>query len=73
MLGMAFHEDRARHRAGNCADHFATLRHLALNLLKRERTCKVGVATKRKRAGWDRNYLIQVLIASDDIQNSIAP
>jgi len=61
VLDMAFDEDRARHRAGNTAANLATLRHLALNLLKNEPTAKLGVANKRKRAGWDRGYLLQVL------------
>ena len=58
---MAFHEDQARHRAGNCAQNLSTLRHVALDLLKTEPTHRLGVANKRKCAGWDRNYLLQVL------------
>lgn len=64
VLDMAFDEDRARHRAGNAAANLATLRHLALNLLNNEPTAKLGVANKRKRAGWDRGYLLQVLTGS---------
>ena len=58
---MAFHEDQARHRAGNCAQNLSTLRHVALDLLKTEPTHRLGVANKRKCAGGDRNYLLQVL------------
>ncbi|HMF58493.1 MAG TPA: ISAs1 family transposase, partial [Pyrinomonadaceae bacterium] len=36
-------------------------RHIALNLLKREKTAKVGVKIKRNKAGWDNNYLLKVL------------
>lgn len=60
-LDVAFHEDRARHRAGNCARNMAILRHMALNLLKSEPTHRLGVANRRKAAGWDRSYLLQVL------------
>jgi predicted transposase YbfD/YdcC len=61
VLDMGFRDDEARHRAGNCARNFATLRHIALDLLKTEPTSKLGVANKRKRAGWDRDYLIHVI------------
>jgi predicted transposase YbfD/YdcC len=60
VLDMAFHEDDARHRAGHLARNFTTLRHFALNLLKRFPDRK-GIAGARKRAGWDRDYLLRVL------------
>lgn len=61
VLDMAFHEDSARHRAGNCAQNLTTLRHVALDLLRSETTNKLGVANRRKCAGWDRSYLLKVL------------
>jgi hypothetical protein len=39
----------------------AVLRHMALNLLRREPGHKRGIKARRKRAGWDRDYLCQVL------------
>jgi hypothetical protein len=30
-------------------------------LLKREKSCKLGVKSKRKKAGWNRDYLLTVL------------
>ncbi len=61
VLDMAFHEDRARQRTGNCAANFSLVRCFALNLVKQEKTCKLGVANKRKRAGWSHDYLMTVL------------
>jgi predicted transposase YbfD/YdcC len=61
VLDMAFREDDARHRAGNCAANLTTLRHFAVNLLKLDTTEKLGVANKRKVAGWNRDYLLHVL------------
>ena len=41
---------------------------MALNMLKQETTSQGGVAAKRKRAGWDEDYLLLVLAR----QNAIA-
>ena len=61
MLDVAFNEDDCRVRVGNAAENFSILRRMALNMLKRESSSKVGVRAKRKRAGWDPDYLITVL------------
>ena len=58
---MAFDEDRSRCRTGHAAENFAIVRHIALNLLKREATKKRGILTKRKRCGWDHDYLLKVI------------
>ena len=61
VLDMAFREDEARHRARHLAENLATLRHFALNLLKRDPDRRLGVSASRKRAGWDRDYLLHIL------------
>ena len=61
VLDMAFREDEARHRAKNTAQNMTTLRHFALSIIKQDGTRKVGVANSRKRAGWDRGYLLRLL------------
>jgi hypothetical protein len=33
---------------------------MALNLLKRESSQKIGIAAKRKICGWDNDYLLKV-------------
>ena len=61
VLDVVFREDDARNRKGNSAENFAILRHIALNLLKQEKTAKHGVQNKRLRAGWDQSYLQKVI------------
>jgi hypothetical protein len=58
---MAFWEDEQRARVEHSAENIAVLRHIALNLLKSERSSKASVKTKRLRAGWDERYLLTVL------------
>jgi len=64
VLDVAFREDDCRVRAGNAAENFAVLRHGALNLLKHVKGTKVGIKIRRLRAGWDNDFLMQVLGAS---------
>ncbi len=60
-LDVGFREDACRIRAGHSAENLAVLRHIALNLLKQEKSCKLGIASKRMQAGWDNGYLSKVL------------
>jgi len=64
VLDLAFREDEARHRAKNTAQNMTTLRHFALNIVKQDPDRKLGVANTRKRAGWDRNYLVKLMIGA---------
>lgn len=61
VLDIAFREDDCRIRKGNGAENFAVLRHIALNLLRREKTAKRSLKGKRKKAAWDNDYLLKVL------------
>ena len=60
-LDIAFDEDRCRVRKDHGPENLALLRHLALNLLKHEKTCKRGMKGKRLLAGWNQDYLLKVL------------
>lgn len=61
VLDMAFREDESRVRTGHADHNLAVLRHIALNLLRQEQTAKVGIKTKRLKAGWNNQYLLKVL------------
>lgn len=61
VLDVSFHEDACRIRKDKGAQTFSVLRHIAVNLLRHERHHKRGIKARRKRAGWDQDYLLQVL------------
>ncbi len=61
VLDIAFREDESRDRIGHSAHNLAILRHIALNLLRQERTARCGVKAKRLMAAWSESYLLKVL------------
>ena len=61
VLDVAFDEDSNRTRKGHSDANLSVLRHIALNLIKAEKTSKVGVKIKRLQAGWDNDYLLRVI------------
>lgn len=61
VLDVAFSEDASRIRKGHAPENMATVRRIALNLLKQEKSLKVGLANKRLRAGWDEAYLRKII------------
>jgi predicted transposase YbfD/YdcC len=61
VLDMAFREDESRIRQGMAAENFVVLRHIALNLLKQTQGKYLSTKAKRLKAGWDNDYLLQVL------------
>lgn len=50
-LDMAFNEYQSRMRNGYAAENMNILRHMCLNMLKQEKTCKMGIKVKRKKCG----------------------
>ena len=67
VLDVAFREDLHRTRTDHSAENFAVMRHIALNLLKAEKTVKVGIKGKRLKCGWDHDYLLKVLLGPQPI------
>ena len=55
-LDVGFREDECRVRKGHASENLAVIRHIALNLLKKNITCKGGIKAKRLKAGWDDAY-----------------
>ena len=61
VLDMAFREDDSRVRKDHGPENFAVLRHMALNLLKQEKTFKRSIKGKRLQAALKTEYLETVL------------
>ena len=65
VLDVALNEDRNRVRKDHAPENFAVLRHIALNLLKQEKTAKGGIHARQLQAGWKDDYLLKVLAAGN--------
>ena len=65
-LDMAFNEDQSRVRKDHGDQNLAVLRRIALGLLRRDKSVKVGVKNKRLKAGRNREYLIKVLLSPQE-------
>ena len=61
VLDVHFREDDSRVRAHRADQNLAMLRRLAVNVLRIDTGSKVSLRGRRKKAGWDPNYLIYLL------------
>jgi predicted transposase YbfD/YdcC len=59
-LDMVFREDEQRKRANHADKNFAIVRKIALNLLKKDNG-KESLRSKRLKAAWNKDYLIELL------------
>ncbi|HSH81377.1 MAG TPA: ISAs1 family transposase, partial [Herpetosiphonaceae bacterium] len=73
VLDVTFGEDDCRVREGHSPQNFAVLRHLALNLLRQERTRKGSLPTKRFTAALDDAYRATVLAGVADEHAHVPP
>lgn len=63
VLDVAFGQDQNRVHKDHAPENLAVLQHIALNLVKQEKSTRSSVKTKRLRAGWDNAYLWKILLA----------
>ena len=63
VLDIAFRKDESRIRKGSASENFAAIRHIALNLLRNNKTFKGSVKTKRLNAAMDTKYLENVMFS----------
>jgi len=65
VLDVALNEDHSRVRKDQSSENLAVLRHIALNLLKQEKTAKGGIHAKQLQAAWRDDYLLKILAAAN--------
>jgi predicted transposase YbfD/YdcC len=61
VLDVVFREDNSRVRSDNSAENLAVLRHIALNLLRSEKSTKRSLKNKRFKCALSTQYLEMVL------------
>lgn len=59
-MDVTFGEDHSRIRTGDSQQNMAVLRHLALNILKKD-TSKGSLRQKRFRAAMDNDFLLHLI------------
>src|SRR5208282_5944621 len=65
-LDMGFNEDQSRVRADHGDENLAAVRRIALNLLKQDKSTKVGIPNKRLKACGTWKYLLAVLTGTSN-------
>lgn len=61
ILDVAFREDEQKARAGHIPENMSLVRRIALNMLSKEKSAKVGIELKRQKANRKIEYLLKVL------------
>ena len=62
VLDMVFRDDECRLRTEHAPANFTTLKHMALNLIRRVKT-KDSIRLRRKVAAWDDEFLVSLVVA----------
>lgn len=62
VLDMVFRDDECRLRTDHAPANFTTLKHMALNLIRRAKT-KDSIRLRRKVAAWDDEFLVSLVAA----------
>ena len=60
-LDVTFNEDRCRIRKDHAAGNMVALRHVALNLLRQDSSCRISLRQKRLLCSLDEQYLLTVI------------
>lgn len=65
-LDVSFAEDASAIHDENAAQNFSLLRKIAMTLLKQD-SSKGSIKAKRKKAGWDDNFIFQLISSANSI------
>ena len=60
VMDVTFRQDECQIRTGNPAANFATIKHAAVNLLRRD-PGRMSIPQKRHSAAWDDDYMYKII------------
>ncbi len=60
-LDVSFDDDKNRSRTGHAQENLSIIKRIALNMLNKDKSSKVGIKAKRKKAGWNNDFLKQII------------
>jgi predicted transposase YbfD/YdcC len=66
-LDVGLREDESRVRKDHSAENLNIIRHMTMNMLKKEKTLKRGIQGKRLKCSWDETYLGKVISCGFEI------
>ena len=61
QLDVSYGEDKAKVRKDNGPENLSALKKCTLNLLRADTKTKTGIKNKRAKAGWSREYLLEII------------
>ena len=62
VMDMIFRDDECRVRTDHAPANFTTIKHMALNLIRRP-TAQLSLRARRKAAAWDDDFLASIIVA----------
>ena len=62
ILDVTFREDDSRVRDRTAARNLAILRKIAINLMGRDRSPRISMRARRKKAAWNDEYMMSLLV-----------
>ena len=63
VLDVTMNEDKSRIRKDNAPENLATLRKIALNIVRKHNMAGSSVRRRIKKAAWDNSYLEELLVS----------
>jgi predicted transposase YbfD/YdcC len=60
-LDVSFDDDHNRTRTGHAQENLSIIKRIALNMLSKDKASNIGIKAKRKKAGWNNDYLKNIV------------
>lgn len=61
QLDVSYGEDKSKVRKDNGPENLSVLKRCTMNLLKADTATKAGIKNKRAKAGWSKEYMVELL------------